>query len=452
MPPKALNFKKSELAKLPPPATGRVEYKDTKVSGLQLRVSSTGIKTFCVYRWLKTANKPERVTIGRFPEVSVEAARNKAAEIVAAFALGEDPNKAKRKVRGEMVFAELFELYIERHAKPHKRTWREDVSKFRQYLRSDKDGLNLATKQLSTIERTQIAHLHAKIGKVHPITANRVIALVSSVFGRAIEWGIYDRLNPASNIKKFKENSRERFLQRDELPRFFEALAAEPNPVIRRFFAVCLLTGARRGNVLSMRWDCVNVKTGTWVIPGAESKNGLPLRVVLVPEVIQLLSMCKAENHSEWVFPGRGKTGHLADPKKSWKRLLDIDELTQLTRRLRDVGHEFIVDQRETLAKAVVRARAEAEFFDVDMTDARLADFRPHDLRHTLGSFQAITGASLLIIGKSLGHKSLATTQRYAHLDMDPIRASVNLATKTMLRAAEMHNDDKGHDGTDDCL
>jgi len=436
LPASTINFTKTELAKLALPAKGRVEYNDSKVSGLQLRVSSTGIKTFSVYRWLKSANKPERVTIGRFPEISIEKARARANEINVVFASGVSPNEAKRKGRAEMTLGEFFELYLDRHAKPHKRTWLEDQSKFRQYLCTDKGGVNLAAKKLSQIERGHVALLHAKIGKTHLITANRVIALVSSIFGRAIEWGIYDKLNPATNIKKFKENSRERFLQRDELPRFFEALAVEPNDVIRRYFVVSLLTGARRGNVLAMRWNCIDLKTGTWVIPGVESKNGVPLKVVLGPEVIEILSECKRGNDTEWVFPGSGKSGHLTSPKKAWKRLLDTDEIVQLARRMGEVGHKFLVGEGESLEKAVVRARAEAKFFDVDTAGTRLEDFRPHDLRHTLGSYQAITGTSLLIIGKSLGHKSLATTQRYAHLDFDPVRASVGRATQAMLEAA----------------
>jgi integrase len=367
----SINFTKSELFKLSPPPTGRVEYKDTKVQGLQLRVSSTGVKTFSVYRWLKSANKPERVTIGRFPEVSVETARNKATEIIAAFALGESPNEAKRKVRGEITFGQLFDLYLERHAKPHKRTWNQDDSVYRQYLCSDKDGLNFANKKLSAIERSHISLLHTKIGKSHPTTANRVIALVSSIFGRAIDWGIYEKLNPASKIKKFKENPRDRFLQRDELPRFFQALAAEPNDVIRRFFLICLLTGARRGNVLTMRWDCIDLKNGIWTIPASQSKNGVPLKIMLGSEVIEILSECKVGNDTEWVFPGRGETGHLADPKKSWKRLLDTDELAQITQRIRDTGKEFSAVEGESLKKALERAKAESSFYGIDMTGSR---------------------------------------------------------------------------------
>jgi integrase len=434
-PANSLNFTKSELTKIAPPATGRIEYRDTKVAGLQLRVSSTGVKTFSVYRWGKATNKPERVTIGRFPEISVDAARAKAGEIVAAFAMGENPSEAKRKARAEMTFVDLFDLYIERHSKVHKRTWREDQSKYQQYLCSEKEGINLAAKKLSAIDRTDIARLHAKIGKAHPITANRVIALVSSVFGRAITWDIYDKINPATKIKKFRENSRDRFLQRDELPRFFNALNEEPNDVIRRFFLVSLLTGARRGNVLAMRWDCLDGKNWTWKIPGLQSKNGVPLTVMLSAEVVELLNECKDGNDTPWVFPGTGKGGHLADPKKAWKRMLDTDELSQLIQCIRQNDREFITKEGDTLDTALLRAREQAKKYEIDTTGTRLADLRPHDLRRTLGSYQAMTGASLPIIGKSLGHKSQAATQVYARLDWDPVRLSVSRATQAMLEA-----------------
>lgn len=439
----AINFTKSDLAKIASPATGRVEYNDTKVPGLQLRVTSTGVKTFCVYRWLKTAGKPERVTIGRFPQISVDQAREKAAEINAAFALGESPGEARRVAKAEMTFGDLFQLYIERHAKSHKRTWREDESKFSQYLCDDKQGLNIAARKLSDIERGHIAQLHARIGKSHPVTANRVIALVSSVFGRAIEWGIYNQQNPATKIKKFQENSRDRFLQRDELPRFFNALAQEPNDQLRRFFLLCLFTGARRGNVLSMRWDCIDIKQRNWIVPGSESKNGVPLKIVLSPEAIKLLKECKEDNQTEWVFPGKGKTGHLTEPKTAWKRLLDADELTQLTLRLKEEHEEFNRKESESLSDALSRAKKKAAKLKLDISGTRIPDIRPHDLRRTLGSYQAIMGASLPIIGKSLGHKSQATTQIYARLDWNPVRESVRLATKAMLEAGEIQTNNK---------
>ena len=431
-----INFTKTELLKIVPPTSGRIQYNDSKITGLQLRVSSTGIKTFSVYRWGKTSNKPERITIGRFPDVSVEVARSKAEEIIATFALGGDPGEAKRKARLEMTFKALFEIYLERHAKPHKRTWEEDQTKFTQYLSSDSIGINIAKLKLSAIDRSLLAQLHSRIGQTRPIVANRVLALVSSVFGRAIEWGLYEQMNPATYIKKFKENSRDRFLQSDELPRFFEALAQEPNPILRNFFLISLLTGARRGNVMSMRWQDVDLPSCTWRIPGEQSKNGSAMQVVLGEEVIAILAECKLGNNSEWVFPGGGRAGHLAEPRKAWDRLLDTDELNQLRLRLDAFGKPLKPLPNDTLITLLERARLLAQRYKIDTTGSRMQDLRPHDLRRTLGSYQAITGSSLPIIGKSLGHKSQAATQIYARLDLDPVRNSVKKATEAMYAAA----------------
>src|SRR6185503_5001402 len=94
---------------------------------------------------------------------------------------------------------------------------------------------------------------------------------------------------------------------------------------------------------------------------------------------------------TQYVFPGSGKSGHLEEPKKGWQRIL---------------------------------------------TRAGIADLRIHDLRRTLGSWQAKQGASLAIIGKSLNHKNQNTTAIYARLDLDPVRDSVNTATSAMMAAA----------------
>lgn len=103
---------------------------------------------------------------------------------------------------------------------------------------------------LSQITWADSAQLHSKISRHSPVTANRVLALVSSIFGRAIERGLWDGINPASHIKHNPERDRHRFLPADELPRYFQVLADEPNATIREFFLVSVLTGARRSNAL----------------------------------------------------------------------------------------------------------------------------------------------------------------------------------------------------------
>jgi len=380
------NFTKANLDALPIPATGeRVVFHDAKAKGLQVRVTSAGVKTFSVRRRIK-GGAVERVTLGRYPEMSIEHARRQAAEINAAIEGGANPAEAKRAHKGELTFGELFQQYMERHAKVRKRTWSEDEQRYKQYLEQP-----LGKKKLSTIDRQAIATIHANITRAgHPAVANRLLAVVSSVYGRAIEWGLIAS-NPARSIRRNKENSRDRFLQSDELPRFFDAVAGEPNPTIRDFFLLSLLTGARRSNVLAMRWQDLNLTESIWRIP--ETKNGTPQNVTLSPVAVTLLAERKvaAEDSAVYVFPSHGKTGHLMEPRKGWVRILER---------------------------------------------AGLDDLRIHDLRRTLGSWQAKTGASLAIIGKSLNHKNTQTTAIYARLDLDPVRQSVNTATTAMLNAA----------------
>lgn len=282
-----------------------------------------------------------------------------------------------------MTFAGLFDIYLERHAKLKKRTWQEDKNYFERHL------ADLGKKRLSQISRKDIAAIHGRIGKTKQTHANRVLALVSSVFGRAIEFGLWEDHNPCRGIKKFSEKPRDRFLNAEELGRFFEALQTEPNSIARDYFLVSLLTGARRSNVLSMKWSEIDFNGNTWKIQ--ETKNGTPQTIPLTEPVMYILLDRQNAATSIFVFPGKGKTGHLVEPKNAWKRI----------------------------------CRA-----------ANLNDVRIHDLRRTFGSWQAITGASLPIIGRSLNHKNQSTTAIYARLDLDPVRASMEKATSAMMAAA----------------
>lgn len=378
-----INFTKAAIDSLTLLEHGkRADYQDTKTTGLQLRVTSNGTKTFSVLR--RIHGTLERITIGRYPDLTVEQARRKAAQINSDIANELNPGEVKRGRKAELTFSVLFADYLDRHSKLNKRTWAEDESKFKTYLEKP-----LGNKKLSAINRADIAAIHSSITKAgHGITANRVKALVSSIFGWAISAGLW-HTNPATGIKLNKENSRDRFIQGDELPRFFQALADEQNDTMRDYFLLSLLTGARRSNVLAMQWADVNLNRAEWRI--RETKNGTPQTVTLSPEAMEVLRGRKPTDDAVYVFPGIGKAGHLAEPKKGWERILKR---------------------------------------------AGIADLRIHDLRRTLGSWQAKTGASMAIIGKSLNHKNQNTTAIYARLDLDPVRDSVNTATSAMLTAA----------------
>jgi integrase len=423
-----LNFTKTAIAALQPPASSRATYHDTKVPGLQLRVTPSGAKTFSVYRRVKGGG-PERITIGTFPTTSVEKARRRAGQVNSAIDGGANPAEAKRAHKSEMIFAELFAEYLERHAKVRKRTWPEDESKYGQYLAQP-----LGPKKLSAIDRNDVATVHSAITRAGTrVTANRVLALVSSIFGWASSAGLWDS-NPAKGIRRNAERSRDRFLQTDELPRFYAALAEEPNDTMRDYFLMSLLTGARRSNVLAMKRDEVDLKRAEWRIP--RTKNNDPQTVPLMPEAMAILAERLAGSDSIYVFPGSGKTGHLVEPKGGWKRVFDRDELTQLVKLITGAGGTFQMPEGESLGNSLERARRAAKRLHVDTSKARITSVWIHDLRRTLGSWQARTGASLSIIGKSLSHKSVHTTAIYSRLDIDPVRESMGRATSAILTAA----------------
>ena len=228
-------------------------------------------------------------------------------------------------------------------------------------------GVNWQHRKLSSIKAEEVRKLHTAVGKIRSSsTANQIVDLLSALYNKAREWGEFSAPSPTDGTKFFEEVERDRFLQSGEMPRFWKELDEEPAEDFRDYVMLSILTGARSGNVRAMRWSDIDLHAGEWRVPDTESKNRLPLRIVLVPEAIEVLERRREGSLVPWVFPANSASGHMTSARKRWAALLK---------------------------------RAE------------IADLRFHDLRRSLGSWQARTGVSLLIIGKSLGHKSHQATQ-----------------------------------------
>ncbi len=372
-------FTKQRVEALAIPADGRAEYRDAATPGLVLRVTAGGVKSFSLFR--RVNGRPARVTLGAFPAMTVEQAQRRARELQGQIVMGIDPRTARRKAREEPTLSVLFQFWMDTHAKLRKGTWEADQRQYDTYLKP------WAGRSLSTIKKSDVAALQLRIAETKGrYIANKVLALLRAMFNRAADIG-FDGPNPTAGIKKFPEEKRDRFLHGDDLRLFFAALASDPNAELRDYFRVCLFVGARKSNVLAMRWEEIDFGTGVWRIP--ITKSGQPVVVPLVGPVMQLLQARKASNGSPWVFPSRGRTGHLVEPKSAWKRIIER---------------------------------------------AGLCDVRPHDLRRSLGSWMAMTGAGLPIIGKMLGHSQPTTTAIYARVAVDSVRAAAEAATAAMLQ------------------
>ncbi|CAN5319945.1 tyrosine-type recombinase/integrase [soil metagenome] len=368
-----------------PPEQRQARIQDTKVRGLCLRATPSGVKTFVYYRRLPDNNENPRklveITIGKLGDLSIEQARAKAGAYNQIIGQGQDPSANQR---GELNYEQLFNKYIEDYAKHETRTWEEAIATHRRYF------TRWNKKPLSKIKRVDVqAWLYdvAGEGRLKKGTANRAYDQMKAVINYGKRKDLIACDNPCIGVDKFPARSRERFIQPgDEFARFAKALIEEPNETWRDFFWLSLFVAARRSNVLAMAWNQINFELETWTIP--VTKNGDSHSVPLTPSAMEILKKRRADSdrNNTWVFPSdrrSRKTGeftHITNPKEAWKRLIKRAEIT---------------------------------------------DLRIHDLRRTAGSYMAIQGVSPTIIGKALGHRSQAATAMYARLTQDPVRQAM---------------------------
>lgn len=379
-----VNLTKAVVEALPVPESGRVRVRDARQPGLVVAVVPSGLKTFFYYA-MHNYKAVER-KLGRHPDMTVEQARQAAALMRAELAQGIDPRKKKVT---EPTLGEVWTWWYEQHAAP-------SGSKGR--LATDRSmwKLHLAPvfehRRLNTITRTDLRAHHVQLGNaVGHRTANMALAMLRAMWNKALVYELTGLPNPAEKLERFPEEKRDRRMMQAEARAFFEALV-ESTPDVRDFVLLLLYTGARRGNVQAMRWDQIDWDARTWRIP--KTKNGKPQVIPLEDAELELLRarLHVTDDVSPYVFPARrgSKVPYKQEPRRGWKELL---------RR------------------------------------AGIADFRMHDLRRTLASWMADTGATLHVVGSALGHTSPAATMVYARLQLNPIRSAKRRALEAIEEA-----------------
>ena len=223
-------------------------------------------------------------------------------------------------------------------------------------------------------------HIAEKHGQVE---SNRTLELLRAVFNKGAKWGLTND-NPALGFERFREVPRARFLSDDELRRLNAALLQEVEPW-RSYFPLLLLLGLRRGELASARWEAVDFDAGTLRL--TRTKSGEPRLAPLPGVAVELLRNLPSRGESEFLFPSRGKTGHLVEVKTAWARLCRKAGLTGTT---------------------------------------------IHDLRRTVGARMTIAGVNLPTVGRVLGHVNLNATQIYARLDIEAARRALDANAATL--------------------
>lgn len=400
-----ITFTKTALNNIKLPENNiRDLYYDLEEKGLILMVYKTGSKTYYLYK--KIEGQPEFIKLGTYDSIDIQTARQLANSHKSDISKGLNPNQEKRKLKDETTFKEAFSDFLTNHSKMHKKTWKEDERYYEKHL------TDWNNKRISDITPDIVQTKHTKLGTENgKYLANRVKSTISEIFNYLIKVKGFKGTNPCPAIQNFKEFKRKRFLLPEELPSFVEAVQKEESESVRDYFILSLLLGARKSDMFSMAWNDINFNNAQWTIK--DSKNGEDLTVVINDLAMEILIKRK-DNHqaliesifnelgahstllktrlSQFVFPSiRSVTGHMINPNKALKRILIRSDIQ---------------------------------------------DIRIHDLRRTFGSYQAINNSSMLIIGKSLGHKNIASTEVYARLNIDPVRESVNAASTLMMNIA----------------
>lgn len=360
---------------------------DGEIKGLGLRVWASGARSYIlkyrrggVQRWL---------TIGQHGDGwTPEKARREAERLKVKIRDGVDPALEARLEQDADTFDAFADRYLKDYAASHKKasTVREETRALKNHIRSA-----LARYRLKDIQRGDIARFHQSM-KAMPYAANRYLALLSHMFNVAEDWGLRpENSNPCRRVKKYKEKARERFLSPDELSRLGESLreaeAAGESEYVIAAIRLLLFTGARLTEILSLRWDDVDLKAG--LLRLADSKTGAKT-IALPAPAVEILATLPRHKENPHVICGAKEGASLVNLQKPWRRIRTV---------------------------------------------AKLEDVRLHDLRHSFASVAAAGGMSLPLIGSLLGHSQPQTTARYAHFADDPRRAAAN-AVATSIAAS----------------
>ena len=416
---------------IPVPASGQNELWDDELGGFHVRVVPSGRR---VYRLkYRSAGRQVIAKIGEHGPLTAEQARERARTVVGAVSEGRDPvaerkaavEAAKEQARRAITLAQLAERWLAEgpDAAPTKRavSWETDARCLRLHILPLLGHLTARNLTRDDIQKAQRAIIVGKTAKKKRKTegrgrsivrggagiAGRSVAALSSLLSWAVDQEIITT-NVAMRVKKPPQNKKQRFLSEVEVARLFDALSAMEQegallPVHGDVFRVLLLTGARRSEIATLRWEEVDLGRG-FANYGAErhktgGSSGLK-HIVLNAAAAEIVSRRPRESARVFPAPSDAMRRQEKKPEKGC-----------------NAG----------LAKAWQRVRVRAD----------LPDVRLHDLRHSYASFAAADGASLLLIQKALGHSQASTTARYAHLGQNPVRDMAEKIGRTIMGGVE---------------
>jgi len=407
-------------------ATRDYQIWDAKVRGFGVRIYPSGVKAF-VLQYRNSGGRTRKIALGRYGIVTVEKAREKATKLLGAIVDGGDPSHDKRENRNAQTVGELANLYLSEGSveKPNKKlsSWVTDRSNIDRHIKpllGARLARGLTPLDVARFQSDVAAGKTATDEKTGPRgraivkggmgIASRALSVLSAMMTFGQRRGIVTG-NPTKGVEPFRGRKKERFLTDTEVAVLGQALVEMERDgslpwVASSAIKLLLLTGARRGEILALRWEEVDVDRGCLRLK--DSKTGAKV-IRLAAAALSLLA--RLPRSSGWVLPAIRGSGHYVGLPKHWNAV-------------------------RARANAIAAARAEQEGRSVKGVPS-FDDVRLHDLRHSFASFAVQSGGSLFLVGKVLGHRQARTTERYAHTSDEPLLATAELAAQRIELALE---------------
>jgi integrase len=360
------------LRKLEPGTERKIA--DTEVRNLQVWV---GRLTITFYLVRKFEGRQRFINLGRWPDKTLDEARNEALAKLGAIANHQDINAPSG--RAQPTVGEAMDAYLDSHT--NENTRQTAASAFRCFA-------GIRNLRISQVTRADVQKVHEAMAD-RPGMANVAVKCLSAAMSETMKRLNKEFHNPVDGFTYYEQIPRKRYLTIDEAPRFIQAVADLQNSkygVEADAVMMMLYTGARKNNVCEMMLEEIG-SNGIWTIPKTKFKGGFKSHEIqLGTQELEIIE--------------RRRYGRTQGPVFLLRN-----------RPLRDVRH-------------VVRMACQA---------ANIADFHPHDLRRNLGTWMLSTGADIAIVSKKLGHMSIKITEQvYAHILPDVSRKATDTAIAAM--------------------
>ena len=355
---------------------------DTTLIGFTLEVRATGGKTYYL-RYTDQYGRLRQHKIARFTDITFAQAKKEAERLRSEIVLGGDPGARKQKKKAIPLYSELAAKHLE-FARSHQRRPYNTEAVLRIHVTPRWGNMRLDEIKQEDVatwlaQKRDSGLSHSTVEKIR-ITLNRSFEL-------AKRWRISGaEINPVHGIPRPRyNNSRERFLTSAEARRLIDAAGRSANPQLKPIVQLLLLTGARKTELLTAKWEHVDLVRKAWRIP--DSKTGKPRYVPLSKAAVAVIESLVRIPNCPWLLPNPEKLKPYYDIKRAW---------------------------------------------DTAREDANLSGLRLHDLRHSAASFMINAGTDLYAVGRILGHADHQSTMRYSHLADATLIAAVEAGAAGM--------------------